>query len=66
MRLLTFTLYVRQTIYFQGTPVEIIAQSGLTGKLGFGRLLVYFAFLIKNKKNPSQLACLPQNMDCGS
>lgn len=49
MRLLTLTPYLRQTVYFQGTCVEIIAQSGLTAKLGFGRLLVYVAFLIENK-----------------
>lgn len=47
--LLIFTPYVRQTIYFRGTSLEIIVQSSLIGKLGFGRLLVYFAFLIENK-----------------
>jgi len=50
-RLLTFTPYVRQTISFQGTPLEIVVQSGLIGKLGFGSLLAYFALLIENKKS---------------
>lgn len=50
----------------QGTPLEIIVQSGSMGKLVFGRWVGLFCIFDGKQTKHSQLACLRQNMDCGS
>lgn len=50
--------------YYQGTPLEIIVQSGLMENLGLADCL--FCIFDGKQTKHSQLGCLQQNMDCGS